>query len=269
MRPHPEDIEGLAVDRRGAVLDVCLDRPSRRNALTDDMVVGLADLLDAAGSDEEIRVVHLRGSGGDFCSGFDLALRSGEDKPRRTGTTQREMRRRVNRLIPTMLTVQTPIVASVTGHAIGLGLNLALASDFVIAADDARLRSPFVRSGFTPDSGASWLLPRLVGMARAKELLMLGGEISGATAAGWGLIHRSVPESDIGVVSGDVVDRLASGATVALGLTKLLLHRAPTVELERHLEDEALAIELSSRSGDFAEWSRARREGRPTDFGGT
>ena len=108
-----------------------------------------------------------------------LAQRTRDSKPR-TGATQRQMRWHVNRLIPTMLETQTPIVTAATGH-IGLGLNLVLASDFAVVADDARLRAPFTSMGFTPDSGASWLIPRLVGVARAKEMLLLGREITGGT----------------------------------------------------------------------------------------
>ncbi len=269
MKPYPDPVEGLLTERNGGVLRVTLDRPERRNAITDDMVTALIETFDAAGSDAEVRVIHLTGTGDHFCSGFDLSLRGGDAKPARAGTTQRQMRWHVNRLVPTMVEVQTPIVTSVTGWAIGLGLNLALASDFVVAADDARLWTPFTESGFTPDSGASWLIPRLIGVARAKRMLMLGDKISGEQAADWGLIHQAVPAAEVAAASAELVDRLATAATVAVGLTKTLVQRSLTVDLARHLEDEGLAIELSSRSGDFAEASRARREKRDTDFTGT
>src|SRR5262249_2615637 len=113
-----------------------------------------------------------------FCSGFDLSERGGGDKPR-VGATQRRMRWQVNRLIPTMLETQTPIVAAARGWVIGLGLHLLLASDFAVVADDARVRAPFAAMGFTPDSGGSWLLPRLAGVARAKEMLMLVRAVGG------------------------------------------------------------------------------------------
>ena len=111
------------------------------------------------------------------------------------------MRFHVNRLIPTMLETQTPIVTAATGYVIGLGLNLVLASDFAVVADDARLRAPFTGMGFTPDSGASWLIPRLVGVARAKEMLLLGREITGLEAAEWGLVHRAAPERSVPAVA--------------------------------------------------------------------
>jgi 2-(1,2-epoxy-1,2-dihydrophenyl)acetyl-CoA isomerase len=159
-------------------------------------------------------------------------------------------------------------VAAVTGYAIGLGLNLVLASDFAIVADDARLRAPFVGMGFTPDSGSSWMIPRLVGVARAKEMLMLGREISGEQAAGWGLVHRAVAARAVDHAADELVRELARAATVAVGLTKLLVQRSLTVDLDRHLADEALAIELSSRSEDFQEFTRARRDKRDPGFEG-
>jgi 2-(1,2-epoxy-1,2-dihydrophenyl)acetyl-CoA isomerase len=178
------------------------------------------------------------------------------------------MRWGVNRLVPTMLETQTPIVTAAAGFAIGLGLNLLLASDFAVVAEDARLRAPFVAMGFTPDSGASWLVPRLVGVARAKEMLMLGRELTGLEAAEWGLVHRAVPARAVAHAAEELVTELAGAATVAVGLTKLLVQRSLTVDLERHLADEALAIELSSRSEDFQESARARREKREPGFEG-
>jgi len=268
VKRYPAVPDGLVVQTDDGVLRVRLDRPDRRNALTDDMVLALTETIEAAGSDDAIRVIALSGTGDDFCSGFDLSLREPRESKPRAGATQRQMRWHVNRLIPTMLETQTPIVTAATGNIIGLGLNLVLASDFAVVADDARMRAPFTAMGFTPDSGASWLIPRLVGVARAKEMLLLGREVSGARAAEWGLVHRSVPADAVAHEADALVGELASAATVAVGLAKLLVHRSLTVDLERHLADEALAIELSSRSDDFKEPGRARREGRAPDFRG-
>lgn len=268
MKTYPEPPDGLAVEREGAVLRLRLDRPDRRNAVTDDMVVAMIETIEAAGSDESVRVMELSGAGEHFCSGFDLGLRGGDDGKPRAGATQRQMRWHVNRLIPTMLETQTPIVTRATGWVIGLGLHLVLASDFAVVADDARLRAPFATMGFTPDSGGSWLIPRLAGVARAKEMLMLGREVSGAQAAGWGLVHRSASAAEVPRVAAELVAELASAATVAVGLSKLLIQRGLTVDLERHLADEAFAIELASRSDDFHEYAQARREKRDPEFRG-
>lgn len=268
MKDYPAPVDGLVVEHQDAVLRLVLDRPARRNAITDDMVVALTDAIDAAGSDDSVRVISIGAVGDHFCSGFDLGLRAGGGERPRTGATQRQMRWHVNRLIPTMLETQTPIVCAARGWIVGLGLHLALASDFSIVADDARLWAPFTTLGFTPDSGGAWMIPRLVGVARAKEMLMLGRKISGAQAADWGMVHRAVTASDVELAADALVDELARAATVAVGLTKLLVQRSLTVELERHLADEALAMELSSRSEDFHENARARREKRAPEFRG-
>jgi 2-(1,2-epoxy-1,2-dihydrophenyl)acetyl-CoA isomerase len=263
--------EGLRLDRDGPVLRLRLNRPERRNAMTDDMVLAVADIVDAAGSDDTVRVICLSGEGDDFCSGFDVALRQNDrqrsEKPR-PGAIQRRLRWHVNRLIPAMLEVQTPIVTAATGWIAGLGLSLVLASDFAVVADDARLWSPYVAAGFTPDSAASWLLPRLAGLARAKDMIMLGRPITGHQAAAWGLVHRSAPSAEVATVADALVNELAGAATVAVGLAKLLIYRGLTSDLAGHVASEGLALELSSRTEDFKEGRVARRERRPPEFGG-
>jgi 2-(1,2-epoxy-1,2-dihydrophenyl)acetyl-CoA isomerase len=135
-------------------------------------------------------------------------------------------------------------------------------------ADDARLWAPFTTFGFTPDSGASWLIPRLVGVTRAKEMLMLGTKVGGAAAADWGLVHRAVPADDVDAAGEELLRRLAAAPTVAIGLTKTLIHRGLTADIDRHLADEAYAMEVSSRSEDFKEYGRSAREKRDPDFRG-
>ena len=268
MKPYPPVPDGLVVTHDGPVLRVRLDRPERRNSLTDPIVYALVDTIDAAASDESVRVIHLTGTGEHFCSGFDLGERTpGPDRPR-VGSIHRRMDAQVNRLVPALLRVQTPVVCTARGWVIGLGLDLALAADFTIVADDARLWAPFTTFGFTPDSGASWLIPRLAGVARAKEMLMLGTKVPGADAAAWGLVHRSVPADELEAAGEELVTRLAAAPTVALGLTKLLVHRGLTADIDRHLADEAWAMEVSSRSDDFKEYGRAAREKRDPDFQG-
>ena len=268
MKPYPDMPTGLTLEHDGPVLRLRIDRPKRRNSLTDPMVYALTDTVDAAASDESVRVIHLEGEGEHFSSGFDLAERTpGPDRPR-VGSVHRRMNAQVNRLIPAMLTCQTPIVCTARGWVIGLGLDILLATDFALVADDARLWAPFTTFAFTPDSAASWLIPRLAGVARAREMLMLGEKVSGADAASWGLVHRAVPADELDAVSRELVDRLAAAPTVAVGLTKLLLHRALTSDLNSHLADEAWAMEVSSRSEDFREYGEASKEKRAPRFTG-
>ncbi|WP_419919678.1 enoyl-CoA hydratase/isomerase family protein [Candidatus Poriferisocius sp.] len=268
MKPYPNPPEGLRVVSSPPLLILTLDRPQRRNALTDDIVLTLIDTLEAAGSDEDVRAVLLNAEGDNFCSGFDLAGRIGSGPRPRPGSISRRMPYLVNRLIPVMLEVQVPIVGAIQGWAVGLGLSLVLACDFAVAAEDARLRAPFTSMGITPDSGMSWLLPRLAGISRTKRMLMLGEEISGADAAAWGLIHQAVPADHVDAEALALATRLAASATVSIGLTKTLISRSSGRSLESHLGDEAFAMELSSRSADFREWAASRHQGRPPNFTG-
>jgi 2-(1,2-epoxy-1,2-dihydrophenyl)acetyl-CoA isomerase len=264
-------VDGLRVALDGAVLRLTLDRPATRNALDDVMVAGLIDALDLAGRDESVRAVVLAGAGDHFCAGADIVARNraGRDAPRpRVGSIQRRVPSLAHRLVPLVLSVQVPVVCRVQGWAAGIGFHLAVASDFAVAADDARFWEPFTQRGFTPDSGGTWLLPRLVGMVRARELLLLGRTLHAAEAVDWGLIHASVTSSKLDDETEALVERLAAGPTVALGLTKWLLRSGQSAPLDAHLQDEALALELSSRSDDFREGLAAFKEKRDPQFRG-
>ena len=165
--------------------------------------------------------------------------------------------------------IQLPVVAVVPGWAAGLGCQIALAADFTVAAESSRFWEPFLERGFSPDSGATWLLPRLVGVARAKELLLLGRKLSGAEAAEWGLILRAVPDAELDAAAEELIARLASAPTVAVGLTKRSIHRGLEGSLTEAMETESNALELSSRTLDFKEGLVAFREGRPPHFTGS
>ncbi len=271
MTPYAS-VPGLDVTADDAgVLRLVLDRPGRRNALDDTSMEGLIRVLEAAATDDGLRAVLLTGAGDDFCSGFDIIGRNkrGADTARpRTGSIQRRMPNQANRLIPLLLELQLPVVCAVRGWAVGIGAQLALAADFTIAAEDAVFWYPFLRRGFTPDSGSTWLLPRVVGAVRARELLMLDRRFSGVEAAEWGVAHRAVPAGEVHKTAESLAAGLAAGPTVALGLTKSLLAAAPDHDLRRHLADEAYAMELSSRSPDFREGMRAFAERRSPEFGG-
>jgi 2-(1,2-epoxy-1,2-dihydrophenyl)acetyl-CoA isomerase len=262
-------VDGLVVRLDGEVLRLALHRPEKRNAIDDTMTTGLIDAIDAAGRDEAVRVVVLSGDGDDFCGGADIVARNaGAGTRPRVGSIQRRVPSLAHRLIPLVLSTQTPVVCRVQGWAAGIGFQLALAADFTIAADTATFWEPFTERGFTPDSGASWLLPRLAGVVRARELLLLGRQLSGAEAARWGLVHRAVPTDAVDAEVEGLVTRLAAGPTVALGLTKWLLHAGQGTTLAEQLQNEALALELSSRSEDFREGLGAFKEKRPPDFTG-
>lgn len=264
-----DSVPGLKAEQHGAVLQLRLDREDRRNAVNDVMLDAMIAHFAAAGIDESVRVIRIDAAGPDFCAGSDLIANNtrSERKPR-VGSTQRRLPNKANRLIPLMLETQVPIVSVVRGWAAGLGFHIALASDFCVAAEDARFWEPFMARGFTPDSGAAWLLPRLVGLVRTRQLLMLGKEISGSTAAEWGIIHAAAPAGELETAAGELITGLADAPTVALGLTKWLLQSGNGLDLDRHLQNEAMALELSSRSDDFKEGLAAFRDRREAKFQG-
>jgi 2-(1,2-epoxy-1,2-dihydrophenyl)acetyl-CoA isomerase len=246
-----------------------LDRPGKKNALSDSMVRGLIACLQQANDDDRVRAALLTAAGPDFCVGADIVDRNRDPSvKRRAGSIQRRLPGLAHQLIPLMAEVQVPVVTAVRGWAAGIGLHLVLASDFAVAADDSTLWEPFAARGFTPDSGGTWLLPRLVGVARAREMLMLGRRIDGRTAADWGLIHRAVPAEEVDAVAEELAREMAQGPTVMLGLTKWLINTGLSSTLRDQLAEEAFGMELSSRSQDFREGLRAFAERRQPDFGG-
>jgi 2-(1,2-epoxy-1,2-dihydrophenyl)acetyl-CoA isomerase len=213
--------------------------------------------------------VLLGSSGPDFCSGADVvaANRPGGERPR-AGNLQRRTAIQAHRLIDVITSIQLPVVCAVRGWAAGLGCQLALAADFTVASVTATFWEPFVGRGFTPDSGATWLLPRLVGVARARQMLLLGEKLTGAQAAEWGMIHRAVPDGEVIDAADALVARLAEGPTVAIGLAKSCLRSSLELSLVEAMAKEALALELSSRSKDFREGLAAFKERREPKYGG-
>ncbi|OBG24719.1 enoyl-CoA hydratase/isomerase family protein [Mycobacterium sp. 852002-51057_SCH5723018] len=264
----PADAEGSVTTRRdGAVLRITLDRPSRRNSLTHLMIGHLVDALTGAATDDSLRAIHIRGAGDDFCAGADWLAANNGQRPR-AGDLVRRIPHAAHRVIELVGSVQLPVVCSVQGWAVGFGCNLALAADFTVAATDAVFWEPFVDRGFSPDSGSTWLLPRLVGLARARRMLLLGEKVSGADAADWGLIHQAVSRAELADTAETLLERLADGPTVAIGLAKQALGFGQHATLSQSLTQELFNVELSCRTGDFKEGLEAFRERRTPKFRG-
>jgi 2-(1,2-epoxy-1,2-dihydrophenyl)acetyl-CoA isomerase len=260
--------EGVRVASDGRVLEIRLDRPERKNALDVAGTEVLVRSLEAAAVDDTTRVIVIRG-GDDFCGGADWVAANTSDGPRpRVGSLQRRVPLQAHRLIELIVEIQLPVVAVVRGWAVGLGCQLALAADFTIAAETSRFGEPYLERGFSPDSGSTWLLPRLVGLARARELLILGRRLSGREAADWGLIHRAVPDDLLEAEATELVEALAEAPTVAVGLAKSGLNRALHSGLREAMTAEVNALELTARTADFKEGLAAFREGRAARFEG-
>ena len=260
--------EGVAIESSGGVLRITLDRPSRKNALDVPAVRRIVTTLETAATDDSLRVVVLAGRGADFCSGADWVASNTAGARPHTGSLQRRTPLQAHRLVELLAEIQLPVVCAVHGWASGLGFQLALAADFAIAAESARFWEPFIERGFSADSGSTWLLPRLVGVARAKELLLLGRKLSGEEAAAWGIIHRAVPDAELESSTQALVAHLATGPTVAIGLTKRCIRRSMETGLAAAMENESFALELSSRTTDFKEGLLAFAEKRAARFEG-
>jgi 2-(1,2-epoxy-1,2-dihydrophenyl)acetyl-CoA isomerase len=231
------------------------------------MVEVLVGALTEAATDDGLRVVHIRGEGDDFCAGADWVA-TNDGRRRKTGDLVRRIPHTAHRLIELVQSIHLPVVCTVRGWAVGLGCNLALAADFTVAADDALFWEPFVNRGFSPDSGATWLLPRLVGLTRAKRMLLLGEKVAASDAEDWGLIHRAVGATELHDATEDLVARLESAPTVAVGLAKQAIHYGQHATLTQSMNQELFNLELSCRTTDFKEGLAAFRDKRPPEFSG-
>jgi 2-(1,2-epoxy-1,2-dihydrophenyl)acetyl-CoA isomerase len=266
--------DGVEIRDDGPIRRITLDRADKRNAMTITMFDEVADAVDAAVADDSIRVIVLRGRGEHFCSGAEIGTGNarGDDEPAptrpRTGHLQRSLRASPHRMVRSLFEAEIPIVSGVQGYAAGIGLALALAGDHVVAARSARFWVPFVQRGFTPDSATTFLLPRLVGVARAKQMILRGERVDGATAADWGLVSEVVDDDKLDDAVETVAREFAAGPTVALGLARQLVHRNLTSDLAEALEREALTEELAVRSDDFKEGMRAFAQRRDPDYSG-
>lgn len=232
------------------------------------MIDDLVGILTAAAYDDSLRAVVITGAGEDFCTGADWVATNDSGQRPRTGDLVRRIPHTAHRVIELVATIQLPVVCAVRGWAVGLGCNLALAADFTIADNGATFWEPFMSRGFTPDSGASWLLPRLAGVARAKRMLLLGEKVSGTQAAEWGLVHSAAPSDDLDTEVDTLLARLAAAPTVAIGLAKQAIAYGQHATLTQSLNQELSNLELSCRTADFKEGLAAFRERRDPDFQG-
>ncbi|MEJ7585603.1 MAG: enoyl-CoA hydratase-related protein [Acidimicrobiales bacterium] len=253
---------------------ITLNRPEVGNAMSPDQRDRIVALLSDASAALEIRVVVLGATGEAFCTGADL--RSSRPTPSRpdgapeqvVGDVARLIRDGAQRLVAAVLDCEKPIIAAVNGTAAGIGAHLAYACDLVIAADGARFIEVFVRRGLVPDGGGAYLLPRLVGAARAKELLLLGDDLSAAEAERSGLVSRVVPADQLDATVAKLAARLAMGPTRALALTKWLVNRSLESDRAGAFADEAWAQELNMTTADAGEGVSSFVERRKPQFRG-
>lgn len=245
------------------VLTITLNRPDVLNAISEQLTTDLSEAARLADRMPEVRCVVLTGAGRGFCSGQDL-----RDQGIGEISYGDSLRRRYNPIILRIRTMEKPVIAAVNGVAAGAGCNLALAADLRIASDRASFIEVFSRVGLIPDSGGTFTLPRLVGLAKAMELAYLADPIDAAEALRIGLVNRVVPHDELATVAGDLARRLAEGPTRGFGLTKRAFNYALNAPLDAALEYEAHMQEIAGHTADHREGVTAFLEKRKPRFEG-
>ena len=257
----------LLVERDGGVVWATMNRPEKKNALNQALAEELMELLAEVERRSDDRVLVITGAGGAFSSGADLTdpdLTAGREGA--AGWLERI--RRLHTIPLAIHRLPKPVVAAVPGVAAGAGCNLALACDLVLASNDARFCEIFVRRGLTLDFGGSWLLPRLVGLHRAKELAFLGEMVDAARAEAIGLVNRVVAPEDLETAARELAARLAAGPPVALAAMKQAMHQGLSLSLAETLELEGLSQTVCLTTADTAEAMKAFLERREPGFEG-
>jgi 2-(1,2-epoxy-1,2-dihydrophenyl)acetyl-CoA isomerase len=256
---------------------ITLNRPDAGNAMTATMRDQISAWMADASADLFVRAVVITAAGDKaFCTGADL--RGGQAAPRprpddapeglAVGDAARLIREGWQRLVGSILDCEKPVIAGVNGTAAGGGMHLALACDLVVAAEEAKFIEVFIRRGIAPDAGGAWLLTRLVGLHKAKELFFFGDDVPAAEAYRIGLVNKVVPRAELRATLEHLSGRLAQGPTKAIGAAKFLTNRALDVDRTTAFADEAMAQELVTYTRDMKEGIASFVERRPTEFKG-
>ena len=255
-------METIVVERAGGVVTITLNRPERKNAINltmwDELLATFQEIAEGTAD----RVLVITGAGGAFCSGADLGGGVTSDRH------QLAQMRHVADVAIRLHRLTIPTIAKVGGVAAGAGLNLALGCDLIVASDDARFSEIFARRGLSIDFGGSWLLPRLIGLHKAKELAFFADIISAKEAEAIGIVNRVVPAGDLDAIVDDWAAKLAAGPPLALSLTKTMLNNAFAVSMDQALEDEGRSQTVNFSTADTMEAMRAFIEKREPKFEG-
>ena len=278
MTETMESPAGNDVTRRieDGICWITLNRPDAGNAMTQFMRDQIAEWVRDASSDLFVRVVVISAVGDKaFCTGADL--RGGRLPPRPkpddapesvVGDASRMIRDGWQRLVSSILDCEKPVIAGVNGTAAGGGMHLALACDLVVMAEEAKFVEVFIRRGIAPDAAGAWILTRLVGIQKAKELFFFGDDVPAAEAYRIGLVNRLVPRADLEATVQELALRLAKGPTKAIGIAKWLTNRALDVDRATSLYDEAIGQEIVTHTLDSKEGIASFVERRPPEFKG-
>jgi len=255
-------METLIIERSGGIVTVTLNRPEKKNAVDLSLWRQLQAALREIADRSDDRVVILTGAGGAFCSGADLG------DPESAAMHGLPRMRLIDSVAIALHRLPQPTIAKVTGVAAGAGCNMALGCDLVVASEEARFSEIFSLRGLSVDFGGSWLLPRLIGLHKAKELAFFAEIISAGDAERIGIVNRVVPAAEIDGFVADWAARLAAGPPLALSMSKAMLNNSVGPSLEQAIEVEAYAQSVNFTSADAGEAFRAFLEKRPPVFTG-
>ncbi len=249
--------DNVIITRTDGVLEIRLNRPEKKNALTREMYDAMADAFAQVDASPTLRVALLTGSGDTFTSGNDIA----DFQARATGKRESS----ASRFLPTIASMQKPLIAAVNGAAIGVGTTMLMHCDLIVAARSARFVMPFTSLGLVPEAASSLLFPRLLGHQRASALLLLGEPLDAATAHEWGFVNRVVDDAALLQTAYEIAHRLASLPPQAVRLTKQLIRHGAT-DLADRMEEELKLFRERLGSPEAAEAFRAFMEKRKPDF---
>jgi 2-(1,2-epoxy-1,2-dihydrophenyl)acetyl-CoA isomerase len=259
--------ETILYQIENSVLTITLNRPDKLNAMTPSLLRELKQAFEQANSDSAVRVVILTGAGRGFCAGADLAAAS-ELMMQGGFSYEENLNATYNPIIFTMQSLQKPIIGAVNGVAAGAGMSLALACDIRIAAESASFLQAFIKIGLVPDSGSTWMLPRLIGITKALELMLTGQRVSAAEALDLGLVNRVIPDADLNATVQEMALMFATAPTKAIGLIKQAVNFAATSTLEAAMKNEATLQDIAGKSADHMEGVASFLEKRPAVFKG-
>lgn len=259
-------LDTLVVERRAGIVTVTFNRPSRKNAANGRTWVELVDVFTEIQHNTADRVVILTGAGGDFCSGADLVAMG--DASGRSHSHSYYSMREITGVVMSLARLPQPTIAKVRGVAVGAGCNLALGCDLVVASDTARFSQIFAKRGMSLDAGGSWILPRRVGLHRAKELAFFADIVDAAEADRIGLVNRVVPDGELDSFVEGWAQRLLAMPPIAVAQSKRLLNNAMNVTLEEALDDEGVAQTVNFGTKDTPEAIAAWMEKRSPNFKG-
>jgi 2-(1,2-epoxy-1,2-dihydrophenyl)acetyl-CoA isomerase len=256
--------ETISLDIRDQIATITLNRPERLNACSLDMADEISDALDRL---DDARVLVITGAGRAFCSGADLAARS--DRPVTGGQgSYIALTQKYNPMILKLMRLDMPVITAVNGPAAGVGCSIGLVGDFVLAGKSGYFLQAFVNIGLVPDGGSTWLLPRLIGKARATQMMMLGEKISGDQAADWGLIYKCVADEMLSEETAALASRLSKGPTLSYATMRKNILTSLEHGLADTLQAEAEGQRIAGGTQDAREGGRAFLEKRKPEFKG-